>query len=55
MRINSTEGRLKSVTASIQGGKSNCNGSLAYGDIGFGDGELNCRKIKHIDSRKMEV
>ena len=19
----------------------NCNGSLAYGDIGFGDGELN--------------
>lgn len=41
MRINSTEGRLKSVTASRQGGKSNCNGSLAYGDIGFGDGELN--------------
>ena len=41
MRINSTEGRLKSVTASRQGGKSNCNGSLAYGDISFGDGELN--------------
>ena len=41
MRINSTEGRLKSVTASIQGGKSNCNGSLVYGDINFGDGELN--------------
>lgn len=41
IRINSTEDRLKSVTASIQGEKSNCNGSLAYGDIGFGDGELN--------------
>lgn len=21
--------------------KTSCNGSLAYGDIGFGDGELN--------------
>lgn len=46
MRINSTEGRLKSVTASIQGGKSNCNGSLAYGDIGFGNGELNWKLVK---------
>ena len=33
----------------------NCNGSLDSGDIIGGDGELNCRKIKHIDSRKMEV
>lgn len=32
-----------------------CNESLDSGDIIGGDGELNCRKIKHIDSRKMEV
>lgn len=41
MRINSTEGRLKSVTASRQGGKLNCDGNLIYGDIDFGDDELN--------------
>ena len=33
----------------------NCNESLDNGDIIGGDGELNCRKIKHIGSRKMEV
>ena len=27
--------------AALSKGISNCNESLAYGDIGFGDGELN--------------
>ena len=33
----------------------NCNESLDSGDIIGGNGELNCRKIKHIGSRKMEA
>ena len=35
-----------------------CNGSLAYGNIGFGDGELNyivVDKNKHLASRNVWV